>query len=175
MRDGDQHGPPSTAKPRRTCRTPTSTRTAASRRGPDRQGRTSDTTGVAVALSADSGNCPWPMLAVPGGPRRRLPGGVGRQHGRGRRRSRRWRRPARQEAADALAAPAEAGRQLVQAAEAAALRVRAQAEVATADAGYAGAWQAARDAGAAARPGLPPARRPANSAATADPSATTAS
>ena len=61
-----------------------STRTAASRRGPDRHGRTSDTTGVAVALSADSGNCPWPMLAAPGGPRRRLPGGVGRQHGRGR-------------------------------------------------------------------------------------------
>ena len=99
------------------------------------------------------------MLAVPGGPRRRLPGGVGRQHGRGRRRSRGWRRPARQEVADALAAPAEAGRQLVQAAEAAALRVRAQAEVATADAGYAGAWQAARDAGAAARHGLPQAGR----------------
>ena len=73
--------------------------------------------------------------------------------------SRGWRRPARQEAADALAAPAEAGRQLVQAAEAAALRVRAQAEVATADAGYAGAWQGARDAGAAARHGLPPAGR----------------
>ena len=73
--------------------------------------------------------------------------------------SRGWRRPARQEAADALAAPAEAGRQLVQAAEAAALRDRAQAEVATADAGYAGAWQAARDAGAAARHGLPPAGR----------------
>jgi hypothetical protein len=51
------------------------------------------------------------------------------------------------------------GRQMVQAAEAAALRDRAQAEVATADAGYAGAWQAARDAGAAARHGLPPAGR----------------
>ena len=45
----------------------------------------------------------------------------------------------------------------MQAAEAAALRDRAQAEVATADGGYAGACQAARDAGAAARHGLPPA------------------
>jgi hypothetical protein len=65
-------------------------------------------------------------------------------------------------------------------AEAAALRERAQAEVATADAGYAGAWQAARDAGwtpallrgmgysqpAVARP----TRRLADSAAAADPS-----
>jgi len=55
----------------------------------------------------------------------------------------------RQEAADAVAAAAAAGRGLVQAAEAeaAALRDRAQAEVATAAAGYAGAWQSARDAG----------------------------
>ena len=49
----------------------------------------------------------------------------------------------RQEAADAVAEAAAAGRGLVQAAEAeaAALRDRAQAEVATAAAGYAGAWQ----------------------------------
>jgi hypothetical protein len=64
------------------------------------------------------------------------------------------------------------------------LRDRAQAEVAQADGGYAGAWQAARDAGwtpallrgmgypqpAATRP----ARRPANSATAADPSLATA-
>ena len=130
------------------------------RSGPDRQGRTSGTTGVAVALSADSGNCPWPMLAAPGGPRRRLPGGVGRQHGRGRwragggagppgrRRPTRWQRRPRRPPAGAggrgggAAGPGagrggDCGRRL--------RRGRA--------------WQAARDAGAAARHGLPPAGR----------------
>ena len=92
----------------------------------------------------------------------------------------------RQEAADAVAFAAEAGQRLVQAAqiEAAALRERAQAEVAAADAGYAGAWQAARDAGwtpallrgmgysqpAATRL----ARRPADSATVGEPSPATA-
>jgi len=82
----------------------------------------------------------WPMLAAPGGARRRLPG-------------RRWPAPwwappasflpaglRHPQLADAVEA-AGAGRRLVQAAEAevTALRDRAQAEVATADAGYSGA------------------------------------
>src|SRR5664280_2778426 len=158
MRDGDQHGPPSTAKPRRTCTTPT--RARGRRRA------------VGGPIGKDGRATP---LASPSHCRRTAETARGRCS----------QRPAdRGEgcpealAGSMVGAAGEPG--VAQAAEAAALRDRAQAEVATADAGYAGAWQAARDAGAAARHGLPPAgryaRRPANSAATADPSpATTAS
>jgi hypothetical protein len=127
----------------------------------------------------------WPMLAAPGGARRRLPGRRWPAPWWAPPASWGWRRPAGRKPADAVEA-AGAGRRLVQAAEAevTALRDRAQAEVATADAGYSGAWQAARDAGwtpallrgmgypqpAAMRP----ARRPANSATAADPSLATA-
>src|SRR5674536_187926 len=140
MRDGDQHGPPSTAKPRRTRTSPTRARgrrravggpigtdgRATPLASPAHCRRTADTArGRCSQRPADRGEgCPEALVGS-------MVGAAGEP---------RWRRPARQEAADALAAPAEAGRQLVQAAEAAALRVRAQAEVATADAGYAGAW-----------------------------------
>src|SRR5664280_2936493 len=136
MRDGDQHGPPSTAS-------------RAGRARPRRaRGRRR---AVGGPIGQDGRATP---LASPSHCRRtaELPVADARSARRAaekvaRRRwpaawsgppaSRGWRRPARQVAADALAAPAEAGRQLVQAAEAAALWDRAQAEVATADAGYA--------------------------------------
>jgi|NGEPerStandDraft_6_1074524.scaffolds.fasta_scaffold40997_2 hypothetical protein len=59
-------------------------------------------------------------------------------------------RATQQEAGAGVAAAAEKGRQVVEAAqlvEAAALLDRAQAQVAETDTGYASAWQGARDAG----------------------------